>query len=146
MKTETQETISQWSADTFGAVVSNARVAARANEEMAELLRTLTTDGDDPAAGAEIADVVIVLYRLASLMGFELDKLVNSKMAINRQRKWSRDGSGHGYDQAGRAGQGADGARRGSGRGARGDPAPQHRHHRRNRLWPNPGEFRVAPS
>jgi NTP pyrophosphatase (non-canonical NTP hydrolase) len=95
---ETQMTISMWAEKTFGPVSSNARVAARANEEMAELLRRLTTDDWHPETGEEIADVVIVLYRLAHRMGYDLHNEVNLKMAINRtSRVWRRDGSGHGY-------------------------------------------------
>jgi hypothetical protein len=62
---ETQESISLWAEETFGPVGSNARVAARANEEMAELLRALSTDDSNPKAAEEAADVVIVLCRLA---------------------------------------------------------------------------------
>lgn len=93
---ETQETISQWAEETFGPASSNARVAARANEEMSELLRKLTTDDDHEDAPVEIADVVIVLYRLAARMGVDLHELINSKMAINREREWVLD-EGHGY-------------------------------------------------
>lgn len=98
MSAETQKSISAWAEETFGPVSSNARIAARANEEMAELLRALTTD--DGAAGSaadEAADVLIVLYRLADRMGFDLADEVDRKMAINRGRTWGRDGSGHGY-------------------------------------------------
>ena len=94
---ETQATTSVWAEETFGPVSSNARVAARANEEMAELLSVLTVDDSSPEAGAEIADVFIVLYRLADRMGFDVQKEVDRKMRINRHRQWSRDGSGHGY-------------------------------------------------
>lgn len=94
---ETQESISEWADQAFGAAGSNARVAARANEEMAELLRALTVDDMHPKAAEEIADVVIVLNRLATRMGFRLCELVDAKMAVNRSRVWKRDGSGHGY-------------------------------------------------
>lgn len=70
---ETQESISKWATETFGVSSSNARVAARANEEMAELLRALTADDDSPKAAEEAADVKIVLYRLAERMGFRLE-------------------------------------------------------------------------
>ena len=65
---ETQVSISQWATDTFGPASSNARVCARANEEMAELLRALTSDQPEKAV-EEAADVVIVLYRLAERLG-----------------------------------------------------------------------------
>jgi len=50
MKKETQETISQWAEETFGPVGSNASVAARANQEMSELLRALTSNDDNPGS------------------------------------------------------------------------------------------------
>jgi len=93
-----QHAVSQWAERTFGPTSSNARVAARANEEMAELLRTLTTDdGATGKAIEEAADVVIILFRLADRMGYDLLGEVRSKMQVNAQRVWQRDGSGHGY-------------------------------------------------
>ena len=94
---ETQSTISRWASETFGNPNSNARVAARANEEMSELLRELTIDDNGEGAAAEVADVLIVLYRLADRMGFDIHAEVDKKMAINRQRKWALDASGNGY-------------------------------------------------
>ena len=89
--------ISNWADDTFGPASSNARVAARANEEMAELLRALTADDNHPKACEEVADVVIVLCRLATRMGFDLMDEVDRKMAINRSRTWNLTKDGHGY-------------------------------------------------
>jgi len=83
---ETQKTVSQWADETFGLASSNTRVAARANEEMAELLRALTTNDTDQKAVEEAADVVIVLYRLAERMGMDLHSEIDRKMSINRQR------------------------------------------------------------
>jgi hypothetical protein len=54
---ETQATISDWATDIFGPASSNARVAARANEELAELLRVLTVAPESPKALEEAADV-----------------------------------------------------------------------------------------
>lgn len=95
--TETQQSITDWANTTFGAAGSNARVAARANEEMAELLRALTADDASPKAAVEVADVLIVLYRLATRLGVDLHAEVDRKMAINRAREWNLDSSGHGY-------------------------------------------------
>lgn len=94
---ETQGSISKWAEETFGPSGTNARVAARANEEMSELLRVLTSDDNDPKAAEEAADVVIVLYRLANRMGVNLNVEIDKKMAVNRARKWNRDNTGHGY-------------------------------------------------
>lgn len=97
MSTENQKTIEEWRRATFGMPLSRMRIAVRANEEMAELLRALSTDDNDPKAASEIADVVIVLYSVAELLGVDLHTEVDRKMAINRARRWSLDGTGHGY-------------------------------------------------
>lgn len=94
---ENQQTISQWASETFGEPGSNLRVAIRANTEMAELLRCLATDDAHPEAAEEVADVVIVLQRLATRLGVDLRQMVDTKMAINRKREWLLDGQGHGY-------------------------------------------------
>lgn len=72
--TETQATICDWADSVFGPVSSNLRVAARANEEMAELLRCLSMDEAHPKAGEECADVYIVLCRLATRLGVDLTR------------------------------------------------------------------------
>lgn len=94
---ETQESITQWANETFGPPASNMRVAARANEEMAELLRVLSVDDHHAKAAEEIADVVIVLSRLASNLSIDLQEEIDKKMSINRQREWKLDKTGHGY-------------------------------------------------
>ena len=66
---ETQATISHWCELTFGPVSTNVRVAIRANEELAELMEKVASDAPAAEAGVEVADVVIVLTRLASRLG-----------------------------------------------------------------------------
>lgn len=92
-----QYEISAWADETFGTASSNARVAARANEEMAELLRALTSDDQHPNAAEEIADIVIVLCRLMTRLGKNFGEEIDRKMAINRVRKWNLTTDGHGY-------------------------------------------------
>ncbi|MGI9298605.1 MAG: MazG-like family protein [Gammaproteobacteria bacterium] len=76
MRTETQGSVSQWATETFGPESSLLRVAVRANEELAELLRCLAGDAPPEKVVEEIADVVIVLYRLAERIGIGLDTVV----------------------------------------------------------------------
>lgn len=97
MTRETQQSISNWAVDTFGDTGTNASCATRANKEMSELVMALANDDRDPKAGAECADVLICLYRVAERLGVDLHAEVDRKMAINRARKWSLDGHGHGY-------------------------------------------------
>ena len=94
---ETQQSISAWAVQTFGEAGSNLRCAERADEEMRELLERLCLDDAHPKAAEEIADVVIPLFRLAERLGVDLLDEVDKKMAINRTRRWRRDGTGHGY-------------------------------------------------
>jgi NTP pyrophosphatase (non-canonical NTP hydrolase) len=93
---ETQGSITQWADESFGLVTSRARAAVRANEEMAELLKAITSNEFGKAA-EEIADVVICLSRLASVLGVDMQSAVDAKMSKNRARKWVPDGTGHGY-------------------------------------------------
>lgn len=100
---ENCETIGGWADRAFGPASSDARVAARANEEMAELLRAVTADLPPDIYLEEAADVVIVLCRLAHLHGIDLFDLVDEKMAVNRARLWEKDGTGHGYHKRAQA-------------------------------------------
>lgn len=126
MATETQQTIGRWSDETFpGADPLSPRKAIRALEEMVELCLAsgasahdvrrvvgLTLDKEVGLPGspefiargrkaekipAEAADVAIVLFGLAELVGFDLQAEVDKKMAVNRARKWKANGDGTGY-------------------------------------------------
>lgn len=94
---ENQKTCTEWADHAFGPT-EIPRIAARANEEMAELIRAATTGFvDADKISEEAADIVIILYRLVSIVGRDLHGMVDKKMVINRGRKWERDGTGHGY-------------------------------------------------
>ena len=54
---------------------------AKLREELQEL-------SERPLDGWEAADVVILLFDLCDIVGFDLAKLVHHKMNINRKRKW----------------------------------------------------------
>lgn len=95
---EIQEAINKWADEAFGPAPDPVRIATRANQEMAELLRELTVENADSNMVAyEAVDVVIVMYRLAETMGFDLDFVLRKKMEINERRKWVREGKGVGY-------------------------------------------------
>lgn len=93
---ETQKTISDWADITFGNGGTNFRCATRANEEMSELLTALASD-DRLKALEEIADIYIVLCRVATRLDGDIHEWVERKMKINRSREWKLDGTGHGY-------------------------------------------------
>lgn len=70
--TETQGTISEWAAETFGPPSSHARVAGRLIEECAELVRECTAGADRCRIADECADTAIVLCRLAARLAIPL--------------------------------------------------------------------------
>jgi 5,10-methylenetetrahydrofolate reductase len=70
---ETQASIASWAEQTFGPAESLARIAARANEEMAELLTAVTLEAPPEKLAEEAADVKIISYRLATRLRLDLD-------------------------------------------------------------------------
>jgi NTP pyrophosphatase (non-canonical NTP hydrolase) len=93
-----QAAIGEWADATFGRAASAAIIGARANVEMAELLRWLAKDpnGMGTPTEDEAADVAIVLFRLAHQCRFDLLAAVSKKMEINVQRRWEREPGGCG--------------------------------------------------
>ncbi len=63
---------------------------------MVELLDKLEADDNDASGAEEAADIVIVLQRLFESYSTTQQAEVDKKMAINRKRKWTRLGNGHG--------------------------------------------------
>jgi NTP pyrophosphatase (non-canonical NTP hydrolase) len=94
-KTEDQISITAWGEETFGPATGPDVLVARALVEMDELLEVVRA-GDLAAAALETADVFILLYRVASLCGFDVQDAVDRKMQINRKRRWRRTGDGTG--------------------------------------------------
>ena len=118
---ETQQSVGEWIDTTFpGTDPDSPRKAIRALEEMVELClasgatpehlqqavyNAIAQSGAiygesrrEPAKiPAEAADVLIVLYGVAHMRGFDLHAEVEKKMAINRARRWAARGDGTGY-------------------------------------------------
>jgi NTP pyrophosphatase (non-canonical NTP hydrolase) len=92
---ESQADIAAWGEATFGPAANPADLVRRARQELDELV-TAVEAGDVAEASLEMADVMILLYRLAQDMGCDLNDSVTQKMAINRARKWTRAGDGTG--------------------------------------------------
>lgn len=93
--TEDQKSVTAWGEETFGPATGPAVLVARAQQEMEELLEAVQA-GDHAGAALETADVFILLYRVATLCGFDVHEAVTRKMAINRGRRWARKGDGTG--------------------------------------------------
>lgn len=66
-----QREISEWADATFGRSSSPLRIAVRANEELAELLRAIVCEEAPAKIAEEAADTAIILYRLAAVLEFE---------------------------------------------------------------------------
>lgn len=95
MTRETSQTIRTWGDAIFGEPTDLTVLVQRARTEMDELEQALR-EGDTAEAGREAADVVILLHRLAGLLGHDLYEQVDAKMQINRARKWKAAGDGTG--------------------------------------------------
>ena len=92
---ETIESIAKWELDTFGTGPLTS-IYLRAMEEMGELAQIIR---DNPAdcihISHEAADVIITLVGI--LVSCRRVSAVDDKMAINRQRRWHKNGDGTGY-------------------------------------------------
>lgn len=93
--TETQASIAAWGESTFGPAANPGDLVTRAQQELSELADAVAQNQRDEAA-METADVMILLYRLAEDLGYDLQDAVARKMAVNRARKWIRAGDGTG--------------------------------------------------
>ncbi len=103
---ETQSSITQWADETFGKIQDPKTAIKRLLEEVKEFTdyaeAILELPGPPNALQQidlvkEIADIIIVSYRLASIWNMDLQLNVDLKMSINRGRRWKKDGTGHGY-------------------------------------------------
>lgn len=95
MTHETQESITRWGEETFGPVIEPAALARRTRLEVDELIDALEK-GDMREATQEAADILILLSRLAQILGFNLADAVDEKMKLNRARRWAPTGDGTG--------------------------------------------------
>ena len=93
---ENQQTITAWADETFGRVADPIHAIKRARDEMCEFM-DLPKSANPKEIMEEAADIVITLYRLASVLGGNLHDEIDGKMAINRySRRWKPDGTGNG--------------------------------------------------
>lgn len=111
---ETPKSINEWAKSEFGDIPAQyyGRAVERALEELIEAFDELTcpltnsTQEDIDQIAWEMADVAIVLMRLLGHFKYRedqcvlpdaLQEYVDTKMAKNRGRRWTSDGTGHGY-------------------------------------------------
>jgi NTP pyrophosphatase (non-canonical NTP hydrolase) len=86
---ETQNTIGNWVNANFSGTINEQ--CAKLREEITEFEAEIEV-GDMSAAAEELTDVAIIVWGLASIMGFKLLKAINQKMIINRLRLWEKKG------------------------------------------------------
>ena len=93
---EDQHSISTWANKTFG-YPTRQRSINRMMEEVIELGKIKQSDENNfNKVSDECADILITLYQVASVYGFDLHECVDPKMQINRNRKWKIAGDGTG--------------------------------------------------
>ena len=95
MAIETSLTVQIWAEETGGPVENMSDLVRRARLELDELEEAVRL-GNRAEIGPEAADVAILLHRLTALHGMDLAAEVDTKMKINRGRRWVADGSGTG--------------------------------------------------
>lgn len=96
MRHEDQQSIANWGYNTFGSAPL-MRKAVRAQEEMTEVLLAVARDLPPSEVVKELADVLIVMYGIATHLGYDLHAAVDAKMEVNRKRVWEKDGTGGFY-------------------------------------------------
>lgn len=94
---ETQVSITEWAIKTFGRPEYPTTIIDRFTAEVNELEDTAYSDSEEETnLKDECADCLIVLYQVASALGFDLHDAVDEKMQTNRARRWHVKGDGTG--------------------------------------------------
>lgn len=78
---EITQDVQAWLSDVYPDRTLDSTLA-KLREELQEL-------SERPLDGWEAADVIILLFDLCDMAGFDIAKLVHHKMDINRKRTWS---------------------------------------------------------
>lgn len=82
-----QQEIFEWANETFPGREFKTTAAKLVLEEIPEWIKS----PEDPM---EFADLVILIFDLASMQGIDVEEAVRAKMHINRKREWERDQTG----------------------------------------------------
>lgn len=93
---ETFATVGDWAIETFGPGTVKRRLE-RAGEELEEAIGEADSGAAIEKVMAEIADVLICLCGAARVAGGDLQRALDAKMEVNRNRQWSLRGDGTGY-------------------------------------------------
>jgi len=111
---ETQESVGEWRRSVFGpapwgkvlgrmvlevaelATLAGCPAAALDLELAAKDLMANGTGGPRPEVAEELADVLVVLYGVATEAGVSFSEALGAKMEVNRARRWKVEGPGLG--------------------------------------------------
>ena len=77
MQNESSESIAQWGEKVFGPVESLNSLIDRAEQEMVELRKSVSSNKSAEEIADEAADVAILLHRLVGIKGLNLTEAVN---------------------------------------------------------------------
>lgn len=91
-----QSEIRTWAASVFGPgddSDSVRRVLKHMGDEVREAQAWAVPGMQNvgPEIAAEVADVAMLCFQVAGMLGFSLESLVRAKLEINRHRSWSDD-------------------------------------------------------
>ena len=94
---ETQKTVNDWAIKTFGRIKNPQTAIDRMLKEVRELEKlSRYNDAAYEKMADECADILITLYRVIEVLGYNLHSCVDHKMEINRARKWKLNNDGTG--------------------------------------------------
>lgn len=93
---ETQQTLNDWADETFGKATDLHSTFYRMLDEWNELNDAIHNNKTSEEIAEELADILMMLYRMADVLNVDLHDIVDRKMIINRARKWKLDSHGHG--------------------------------------------------
>ena len=82
-----QEEVTQWADEVFPDRNIHTCIHKLTAEEFPEFLITIAHD-DSVAARGEIADVLFLMFDIASFLNIDVEQAVREKLEINKKRKW----------------------------------------------------------
>ena len=86
-----QEQISEWAASAIPERSPMSGLQKLAFEEIPELVRAVTSHGHLGDVHSEMADCLILLLDVATLLGVDAEKVVKLKLIENASREWVKN-------------------------------------------------------
>jgi NTP pyrophosphatase (non-canonical NTP hydrolase) len=86
-----QEQVSEWASHSIPERSSMSGLMKLAFEEIPELVRTVGSHGNIGDVDGELADCLILLLDVATLLGVDAEQAVKVKLAENASRQWVKN-------------------------------------------------------